>query len=35
MRNAQPEELYVTGWTRVFEDYSEGGDPRMKLLAQQ
>jgi hypothetical protein len=35
MRNAQPEELYVTGGTRVFEDYSEGGDPRMKLLAQQ
>ena len=35
MRNAQPEELYATGASRVFEDYSEGGDPRMKLLAQE
>jgi hypothetical protein len=35
MRNAQPEELYVTGATRVFEDHSDSGDPRMKLLAEK
>jgi hypothetical protein len=35
MRNGQPGDLYVTGATRVFEDYSDDGDPRMKLLAQQ
>jgi hypothetical protein len=35
MRNAQPEELYAIGATRIFEDYSDGGDPRMKLLAEK
>jgi hypothetical protein len=35
MRNAAPGELYVMAATRVFEDYSEGGDPRMKLLAEK
>jgi hypothetical protein len=35
MRNAQPEELYVVGTTRVFEDHSDSGDPRMKLLAEK
>lgn len=35
MRNAQPGELYAMGATRIFEDYSDGGDARMKLLAEK
>ena len=35
VRNSQPGDLYATGATRVFEDYSDGGDARMKLLAEK
>jgi hypothetical protein len=35
MRNTSPEDLYVVGAARVFEDYSDGGDARMKLLAEK
>jgi hypothetical protein len=35
MRPTLPGELYAVGATRVFEDYSDGGDARMKLLAEK
>jgi hypothetical protein len=35
LRHTSPEELYAAGATRVFEDYSDAGGARMKLLAEK
>jgi len=35
VRIPRPEDLYETLSTRVFQDYSDAGDPRLRLLAKE